>query len=197
MVERAQSGGNDPGLDRLFEDLVRDGWLMGMNAGVDPAAVRMDGPTGTCNRPYFVALCSRAIEDAISGHGPRPEDGPAQGEVALMTLRILDWEDLAAALGDAEREGLAARVARLLEAVLRVDDVIGRVAPDTFSLLLRGCPHELHDLIAGRCQVAIEKERYAVDGAWSTLRCRVQATIWAGEGAEDFVTAACRGLLDG
>ncbi len=186
----------DVGLGRLLEDLVRDGWLMGMNAGVDPVVVRMDAPTGVYNRPHFVSLVDRAVGDVRGGHH-RAEDGPAAGAVAVLSVRILDWDGIGGHIGEAAREELTARVARLLEGCLRVDDVLARTGEDTFSLLLRGCPDELHDPISGRCRHAVEAERYEADGAWHQLRCVAVTQRWEGEEADELVRASFERLSDG
>ncbi len=186
----------DLGLDRLLEDLVRDGWLMGMNAGVDAAMVRMDADTGTCNRAYFLALADNAIGDSQLGQR-RAEDGPNPGSVAVLSVRVLDWEGLGERVGDDIRLQLARRVSRVLREVLRVDDVIGRTAEDTFSLLLRGCPEELYQQIADRCRVAIGRERVNADGEDHSVRVVAATHTWSGESAEDLVDACAAHLIDG
>jgi GGDEF domain-containing protein len=186
----------DLGLDRLLEDLVRDGWLMGMNAGVDPAMVRMDPATGTCNRAYFLALADRAIGDSKIG-SRRAEDGPSPGEVAVLSVRVLDWHGLGARVGDDVRGQLSRRVARVLREVLRVDDVIGRTGEDTFSLLLRGCPEDLYTQIADRCRIALGRERVQVDGEDHFVRVAAATHTWTGESAEDLVDACAKHLIDG
>lgn len=184
------------GLDRLLEDLVRDGWLMGMNAGVDPALVRMDPATGSCNRAYFLALAERAIGDSEIGQR-RAEDGPAPGAVAVLSVRVLDWDGLGERVGDDVRNQLAKRVARVLREVLRVDDIIGRTDTDTFSLLLRGCPTEQYQQIADRCRVALGRERIEHEGEHHEVRVVVATHTWTGESAEDLVDACAKALLDG
>ena len=184
------------GLDRLLEDLVRDGWLMGMNAGVDAATLRMDPSTGSCNRAYFLSLADRAIGDSQIGQR-RAEDGPSPGAVAVLSVRVLDWEGLGKRVGGELRAQLACRVARVLREVLRVDDVIGRTATDTFSLLLRGCPEGLYDQIAERCRIAISRERVQVDGQDHYLRVAASTFTWTGESAAELVDACARQLSDG
>ncbi len=184
------------GLDRLLEDLVRDGWLMGMNAGVDPAMVRMDPGTGSCNRAYFLALADRAIGDSEIGQR-RAEDGPSPGSVAVLSVRVLDWAGLAKSVGEEVRLDLARRVARVLREVLRVDDVIGRTAEDTFSLLLRGCPEELHAQISERCRVALNREEVVADGVTHHVRVAAATHVWSGESAGDLVDACAERLNDG
>lgn len=184
------------GLDRLLEDLVRDGWLMGMNAGVDAATLRMDPSTGSCNRAYFVSLADRAIGDSHLGQR-RAEDGPSPGSVAVLSVRVLDWEGLGQRVGEELRAQLACRVARVLREVLRVDDVIGRTDEDTFSLLLRGCPTELYEQIAERCRIAIGRERVQVNGEDHYLRVVAATWTWTGETAEELVDACARQLVDG
>jgi GGDEF domain-containing protein len=186
---------SEMGLDRLLEDLVRDGWLMGMNAGVDAAMVRMDPDTGTCNRAYFLALAERAIGDSQIGQR-RSEDGPSPGSVAVLSVRVLDWAGLGARIGDGARMELARRVARVLREVLRVDDVIGRTEEDTFSLLLRGCPEDLHDIIADRCRLALNRERVQVDGVVHHVRVAARTWTWSGESAEELVDACAVRLTD-
>ncbi len=186
----------DLGLDRLLEDLVRDGWLMGMNAGVDAAMVRMDPATGSCNRAYFLALADRAIGDSQIGQR-RAEDGPSPGAVAVLSVRVLDWDGLAERLGEDVRDQMARRVARVLREVLRVDDVIGRTAEDTFSLLLRGCPTELYDQIAERCRIAIVREHVQYKGEDYQMRVAAATWTWTAESAEELVDACARQLSDG
>ena len=89
----ASNGALDAGLDKLLEDLVRDGWLMGMNAGMDPALARMDRSTGVFNREHFSRLIQVAIDDSRRGR-ERIGDGPVPGNVAVLSVRVIGWEAL-------------------------------------------------------------------------------------------------------
>ena len=150
------------GLQRLLEDLVRDGWLMGMNAGLDPAMARMDAHTGVFCRPYFARLVEVAVEDAGRGRS-RLGDGPEAGNVAVLAIRFHGYWDHP----EPERPEVARAVAVALSAVLRADDALGRLDDDTFALLLRGCPEDMLGAIERRCVEGVGK--HAVEngrGSW-------------------------------
>lgn len=166
-----------PALDRLLEDLVRDGWLMGMNAGLDPAMARMDPATGVFCAQHFESLVSVAVGDVGRGR-TRVGDGPATGNVAVLSVRITEWSH------DSEEDALNAS-ARALETVLRPDDVLGRTGASTFSLLLRGCPMDTLEIIAHRC-VKVLKE--------SGVRGSSCAVAAHGHTAAELIQASCGGF---
>lgn len=182
-----------PGLDRLLEDLVRDGWLMGMNAGLDPAMTRMDPATGVFNRVHFESLVSVAISDAPRGR-ERIGDGPAAGNVAILSVRASDWKSIAK-LGEARADTVANRVARALETVLRPDDVLGRTRDDTFSLLLRGCPMETLELIAHRCVSVMAETEIDLGGHMVPLRAGSCVVSWDAQSASELLRASFGGLV--
>ncbi len=189
--------GNDdtePELGRLLEDMVRDGWLLGMNAGLDPALARMDAVTGVYNQEYFQALTEEAVADLERGREPRPGDGPEHGAVAVLSVRLLDLEGLGWTLGAAGVEDLLNQVARRLEQVLRADDFVGRTRADTFSLLLRGCPPPMLASISERCLQAVGVTPFEVHGRAVSPRVRAGAAQWeAGDsGASDILAASWR-----
>lgn len=177
------------GLSRLLEDLVRDGWLMGMNAGLDPAMARMDGQTGVFCRAYFAKLVEVAVEDAGRGRC-RVGDGPEAGNVAVLAVRFHGWWEH----DEAERPEVARSVAEALGSVLRADDSLGRLDDDTFALLLRGCPEGMLEAIERRCVEVVGK--HAVEqgrGTWvAASSCVVR---WDGEGRGDLLEQALGGLL--
>ncbi len=173
MIELAAS--QEPGLDRLLEDLVRDGWLMGMNAGLDPALSRMDPATGVFCGKHFISLAEVAIGDSERGC-TRMGDGPAVGNVAVLSVHMIEWDVDADALHDA---------ARALEKVLRPDDVLGRTGDWTFSLLLRGCPMETLEAIAQRCVAVLQS---------SNISASSFAVSWDGHTARDLVASSFGGL---
>jgi diguanylate cyclase (GGDEF)-like protein len=185
-----QAGDGQQPLSRLLEDLVRDGWLMGMNAGMDPVLARMDPVTGVFNREHFEAIAQESIADCESGRDPRPGDGPAAGVMAVVSVRLLDWQQLGAALGGGARDRLVSRVARVLEQALRADDVIGRTGDDTFSLLLRGCPPDRLAEIARRCQASVEAEELRIEGRVVKVRALAAAAQWDWGDASDIIAAS-------
>ena len=177
------------GLNRLLEDLVRDGWLMGMNAGLDPAMARMDSQTGVFCRAYFCKLVEVAVEDAGRGRA-RIGDGPEAGNVAVLAVRFHGWWEH----DEAERPAVARSVAEALGSVLRADDALGRLDDDTFALLLRGCPDEMLSAIERRCVEVVG--RHAVEqgrGSWvAASSCVVR---WEEQSGSELVTQALGGLL--
>lgn len=135
-----------------MDDLVRGGWLVGFAGATDPAALRMDADTGAFAADHFEELVREAVVDSQISRAPRPGDGPAAGEVALVSLRLLNAETYAE-LGSAMRV-----IAERLWETLRADDLLGRVAPDTLAVLLRGCPVARLTEIARRCAAAVEQQ---------------------------------------
>lgn len=190
MTTMVSSGALDAGLDKLLEDLVRDGWLMGMNAGMDPALARMDGATGVFNSDHYTRLVQVAIDDVRRGR-ERIGDGPATGSVAVLSVRVIGWEALSrAGVADAA----ANRVARVLEGCLRADDVLGRTAQDTFSLLLRGCPMDMLELIAHRCAAVVSETEVDLGGHLVNLKAASCVVSHSDQDGEGLVRASYVGL---
>ncbi len=180
MSDAAVATKSAEGLQRLLEDLVRDGWLMGMNAGLDPALTRMDPTTGVFNRIHFEKLVAVAIEDAQRHRDPRIGDGPAHGQVAVLSVRILDWSAVGATMGAEGLEPIGNRVARGLEEALRADDQLARTRDDVFSLLLRGCPMETLELIAHRCTAIVSDRTVDLGGHIGKLSVASRVVAWDG-----------------
>jgi GGDEF domain-containing protein len=173
MTESAAA--QEPDLDRLLEDLVRDGWLMGMNAGLDPALTRMDPATGVFCSKHFTSLVEVAIGD--SRHGcTRFGDGPATGNVAVLSVHLTEWKIGSDFLHDA---------ARALDNVLRPDDVLGRTGEWSFSLLLRGCPKETLEAIALRCVSMLKASKIAASSC---------AISWQDHSAKELIAESFEGL---
>ena len=85
----SESGGDSAaGLDRLFGDMLRDGWLSGMDVGVDVVMARMDGETGLFNRVHFDSLVDRAIGDTRMGRVRRDGDGAFPGGRLLQESEL-------------------------------------------------------------------------------------------------------------
>lgn len=183
----------DPGLGRLLEDMVRDGWLLDMNAGLDPALARMDAVTGVYNQQYFTALTEEAVADLERGRDPRPGHGPEPGAVAVLSVRLLDLEGLERTLQKTGLEDLLHQVAKRLEQVLRADDFVGRTRDDTFSLLLCGCPPPMLATISNRCVEAVGRTPFLVNGETVQPRVVAGAAEWeADSGARDILAASWR-----
>ena len=138
---------------------------------------RMDPATGVFCAQHFESLVGVALGDVQRGR-TRVGDGPATGNVAVLSVRIVEWSH------DSEGDALNA-TARALEQVLRPDDVLGRTGASTFSLLLRGCPMETLETIAHRC-VAMLKE--------SGVRGSSCAVAAQGHNAEELIAASFGGL---
>jgi GGDEF domain-containing protein len=188
MTEPSTALDRPTGLQRLLEDLVRDGWLMGMNAGLDPAMTRMDPEAGVYNRTYFEELVQLAIDDVARGR-TRLGDGPDQGQVAVLAVQVLGWE--AIETGEAgERAEAAHDVAEALSGVLRADDELGRVEDDVFALLLRGCPPDMLDAIARRCTEVIGAVSVVIGGRRVPLSAAPHVVSWSGQDGRDLVRDA-------
>ncbi len=176
-------------LGRLFDDLVRDGWLLGMNAGLDPAMERMDAETGVYNAAYFEAITQEAVADLERGREPRVGDGPEHGAMAILSVRILDLDRLTATAG-AEGPTMLREIARRLETCLRADDVLGRTRKDTFSLLLRGCPPAMLTQISRRCVGAVVDKPVVVGEVEIRPRVMAAAAQWEWGSAHDILAAS-------
>lgn len=181
---------DEPKLDRLFENLVREGWLLDMNAGVDPTLTRMDAETGVFNQAYFQALTQEAVIDREQGRGPRPGDGPEQGAIAMVSVRLTDIEGIEWSIGKGGVAELLEQVARRLETVLRAEDLVGRTREDTFSLLLRGCPPDMLENISGRCVGAVEREPFEIRGKRIEPRVVAGVAQWTDGGAAEILHAS-------
>jgi len=176
-------------LGRLFDDLVRDGWLLGMNAGLDPAMERMDAETGVYNAAYFEAITQEAVADLERGREPRVGDGPEHGAMAILSVRILDLDRLTATAGT-ESRAMLREIARRLETCLRADDVLGRTRKDTFSLLLRGCPPAMLTQISRRCVRAVVDSPVMLGEQEIRPRVMAAAAQWEWGSAHDILAAS-------
>ncbi len=185
----ADAAGGEALLGRLFDDLVRDGWLLGMNAGLDPAMERMDPETGVYNAAYFEAITQEAVADLERGREPRVGDGPEHGAMAILSVRILDLDRLIATAGTESPEMLR-EIARRLETCLRADDVLGRTRRDTFSLLLRGCPPAMLTQIARRCVAAVTEAPVVIADQEIRPRVMAAAAQWEWGSATDILAAS-------
>ena len=151
MSSPPDSGGNEPntaGLRRLFEDLTRDGWLMGMDVGLDPIAARMDPETGTSNTDHFRSRCEDAVRSRRESRNP--------GALAVVSVRLFNWDELCAGLDHDGVARLATEVAVRIEGVLRLGDLLGRTRVDTFSLLLEDYYAPAPQSIGERCVRALK-----------------------------------------
>ncbi|MEE2829859.1 MAG: diguanylate cyclase [Myxococcota bacterium] len=179
----SESGGDSAaGLDRLFGDMLRDGWLSGMDVGVDVAMARMDGETGLFNRVHFESLVDRSIGDTRMGRVRRDGDGPAEGNVAVLSVRIDNWGSVTAAVTDQEEASIVARVGEAMKGAFRVDDVMGRLRDDVFGLLLRGCPTDMLQTIADRCLADLAEMRVRTDAGWVVVDARASWAEFDGTG---------------
>jgi len=179
----AESGeGSGRGLERLFQDMFRDGWLTGMDAGLDIVMARMDGETGLYNRAHFENLVDQAIGDSIHGRERRAGDGPAEGNVAVLAVRVCNWSELCSALTDAEETKVVTRVGEAMKGAFRVDDVVGRLSDDTFGLLLRGCPLDMHETIEDRCRGDLGEMRLQTHAGWLGIDASFVTVTYEDEG---------------
>ncbi len=187
--EVLDAGPKPESLGRLFDDLVRDGWLLGMNAGLDPAMERMDAETGIYNAAYFEAITQEAVADLERGREPRVGDGPERGAMAILSVRVLDLDSITASAG-AEGRAMLREIARRLETCLRADDVLGRTRKDTFSLLLRGCPPAMLTQISRRCVAAVVDKPITVGEQEIRPRVMAAAAQWEWGSAHDILAAS-------
>jgi GGDEF domain-containing protein len=162
--------------------MFRDGWLSGMDAGLDIVMARMDGETGLYNRAHFESLVDRAIGDSLCGRERRAGDGPVEGNVAVLAVRVINWAQLSGVMTHAEETKVVTRVGEAMKGAFRVDDVIGRIADDTFGLLLRGCPIEMHDTISARCRADLAEMRLQTPEGWLGIDAAFVTVAYAGEG---------------
>ena len=148
--------------------------------------------TVTFNGAHFKSLVQMAVDDAQSGRD-RLFDGPEQGNVALLSVRMLGWEEITEQ-GPEPARAMARKVAEGLFAVLRAEDVLGRTREDTFTLLLRGCPMTVLGSIARRCVEVVENCAVSSDGEELTVRATSCVVSRTDEGVEDLLAATFRAL---
>jgi len=177
------------GLGLLLDQLARDGWLVGLNTDVDPALARMDSTTGVYNRAYHEDLVQEAIADARADR-PRLLDGPERGRVAVITIRVADWERVLLDRGEDIRGHLETEIARRLASCLRAEDSLARTACDTFTLLLRGCAAEQLEGIAERCAAVVGEPPIVTPAGPVRLAAITATTDWEGEDPTDFLARA-------
>ncbi len=181
------------GLGLLLDQLARDGWLVGLNTDVDPALTRMDPTTGVYNRAYLEDLVQEAIGDARADR-PRLLDGPEKGRVAIVTIRVADWERVLLDRGEDIRGRLETEIARRLASCLRAEDSLARVGADTFALLLRGCAPAQLEGIAARCGAVVGEPPIVTPVGPVRLTARTSTTNWDGEDPTDFLARAARDI---
>ena len=178
------------GLGRLLDDMFREGWMSGLGIETDMVYERMDFETGLYNRTHFERLLDGAIEDQRLGKKRRERDGPAEGKVSVLAVRIANWGDIAKTQSHELHRETVGQLSDSIKSTLRVDDVIGRTASDTFSLLLRGCPTDMLDKIAARCVVDLKELRIETREGWVSLEATAGAAEWEGGSSSELVEAA-------
>jgi len=83
-----------------------------------------------------------------------------------------------------------------MRGAFRVDDVIGRIAPDTFGLLLRGCPRDMHSTIAERCKDDLSELRVNTSEGWLAIDALFATASFDGVGTGEVLVAATERLLE-
>lgn len=168
----------EKGLERLFADLQRGGWLNGLGVG-DAVDLRLDQATGACSNAHFVDLVKEAVADAARARR-RPLDGPSTGEVAVLSFRLLPEPGRKP---DARRRDKALLSLKdRLDELLRIEDVVGRTGDDTLSALFRGCPKGELTPVLRRVARGLDELRWPepMGGAPMKILCAASA----GEGIE-------------
>lgn len=184
------------GLGLLLDQLACNGWLVGLSSDIDPAIARMDWSTGVYNRAYLEDLVHEAITDARANR-PRILDGPEKGRVAVVTIRIANWESVLLDRGEAVQGHLETEAARRLASCLRAEDSLARVGTDTFALLLRGCATNQLGGIAERCKSVIISAPFVTPGEPVQLEATATTTSWDGEDPADFTSRALTDIAAG
>lgn len=184
------------GLGLLLDQLACNGWLDGLNTDIDPAIARMDWSTGVYNRAYLEDLVHEAITDARADR-PRILDGPEKGRVAVVTIRITNWESVLLERGEAVQGHLETEAARRLASCLRAEDALARVDTNTFALLLRGCAPMQLSGIAERCESVIISPPFVTPGEPVQLEAKAATASWDGEDPADFTSRALTDIAMG
>jgi len=180
------------GLARLFDDVVQDCWGDGDE---DPSSLEVDEidpATGVYSEAPFSQLLKEAIRAAQHIRAARSNAPKGTVVIALLAVRLKDWDRLGSFLGAGGREEVCAWVARRLEELLRLEDDLGRTRPDTFVLLLRGiAPDELGDLVV-RCTEMVESNLCEVYAESVQVRVACGTVSWEGERADRLLESAWR-----
>jgi len=93
---------------------------------------RLDGLTGICNRPHFIALAEKALEASRRG-----------GEQLCIVLCDLDhFKQINDRYGHATGDFVLKRTVSACNVLLGKDDIFGRFGGEEFAFLLPGCGTE-------------------------------------------------------
>lgn len=180
------------GLARLFDDVVQDYWGDGDEDLSSLEVEEIDPVTGVYAEAPFSELLREAIQAAQKIRDLRKNAPAGTVVIALLAVRLKDWDRLGSFLGDGGRGEVCAWVARRLEELLRLDDDIGRTRPDTFVLMLRGIePDQLQDL-ADRCTEQVESNLCEVHADPIQIRVACGTVTWDGERADRFLESVWR-----
>jgi diguanylate cyclase (GGDEF)-like protein len=156
-------------LNRFFTQLRNQTTRLRLLARTDPL-------TGCANRRAWDEELSRALTWAM--HESMP-----------VTVALIDLDDFKAfndRYGHQAGDLLLKEAAAAWQAILRADDVLGRIGGDEFAALLPGCTLEMGAAIADRL-------RAAVRGA----RCSIGVAEWdRAEAVERLLSRADRALYD-
>lgn len=117
------------------------------------ARAYFDAATGLPNRE----LCDRAVGDMIAA---RAEDAP----FALAVIEVEKFHEIVAFHGVAASEGLAARIAERLAQETAREDLIARIGPGEFCIVIAAPGEPQAALGACRRWIARATEPYLIDG---------------------------------
>lgn len=121
---------------------------------------RLDGLTGICNRPHFIALAEKALEASRRG-----------GEQLCIVLCDLDhFKQVNDRYGHATGDFVLKRMVSACNVLLEKDDVFGRFGGEEFAFLLPNCGIEDARHRAEQLRVAIAGiTAYQTGGAKATV----------------------------
>ncbi|MCP3912404.1 MAG: GGDEF domain-containing protein [Actinomycetia bacterium] len=147
-------------------------------------AARSDGLTGLANRRRFDDDLQRSVPGWLATGMP----------VACAMVDIDHFKSINDQFGDQVGDMVLRRVAGVLEAAVRGDDIAYRYGGEEFSILLPGATREVARGVAERIRLAVAATVFSELGGSITVS--VGVTTAAGVGSADLVRRADEALYD-
>jgi len=180
------------GLARLFDDVVQDYWGEGDEDLSSLEVEEIDPVSGVYAEAPFSELLREAITAARKIRDIRSTAPAGTVVIALLAVRLKDWDRLGSFLGEGGRGEVCAWVARRLEDLLRLEDDLGRTRPDTFVLMLRGIEPDQLDELAARCTQRVESDLCELSSDPIQVRVACGTVTWEGERADRLLESVWR-----
>ena len=115
--------------------------------------MHVDATTGLSNRSGLTIVADHLL--AMCGRNSVP--------ASLLLLHHINFDFVSMSQGSDEADRAAVEIAQLLLATFRESDIVGRLSPDVYAVLLTGTQHDEIENICKRFMRRIEERNYKSD----------------------------------